>query len=300
MAELFRSGFVAIAGAPNVGKSTLLNRLLGQKLAITSPKPQTTRNRITGVVNVPGAQLTFVDTPGIHEAQGRLNRNLVRMALDAVRESDALLLMADVHARAIEEAALAVRALARETRKPVVLAINKIDLVAKPLLLPIIDRYRKLMDFAAVVPISALKGDGVDALLMELARLLPEGAPLFPEDYLTDQPERFLAAEIVREKIFHLTHRELPYASAVEVESWEEEEGLVTIHAVIYVEREGQKAIIIGRGGQMLKEIGQRARTDIERLLGTRVMLRLWVKVRPEWRRDPRALRELGLEPTKK
>lgn len=293
-----RSGFVAIAGAPNVGKSTLLNRLLGEKVAITSRKPQTTRNRITGILTRPDAQIIFLDTPGIHQARSLLNRNLVRVALQAIAETDAVLAMTDTYHEAQEQAGPVLAAL-RGQRKPVVLAINKIDLIKKPDLLPLIDHYRREYDFAAIVPICALNGAGIPELLEELVRLLPEGPQYFPPDMHTDQTERFLAAEIIREKIFNLTEKEVPYATAVEIEQWQEEERLLRLYATIFVERASQKAIIIGQGGRMLKRVGQEARQEIEALLGVKVFLQLWVRVRRDWRRDPRTLHQLGLEPTK-
>lgn len=294
-----RSGFVTIAGAPNVGKSTFLNRVLGEKIAITSQKPQTTRNRVTGILTRPEVQLVFVDTPGIHAARSRLNRNLVQIALQAIAETDAVLLMTDTYREARAQIEPATQALARQP-KPVVLAINKIDLIPKPELLPLIDHYQRLMEFSAIVPISALNGQGVEEVVAELARLLPAGPALFPEDMITDQPERFLAAEFIREKVFNLTEKEVPYATAVEIEDWQEEEGLLRIYATIYAERDTQKAILIGAGGQMLKRIGTEARRDLEALLGTRIFLQLWVRVRKGWRESPRALQELGLEPTKR
>ncbi|MFH0810487.1 MAG: GTPase Era [Pseudomonadota bacterium] len=299
MEKKHRSGFITIAGAPNVGKSTFLNRVLGEKVAITSPKPQTTRNRIRGIITTPGYQAIFVDTPGIHHAHSRLNRNLVRMALQAMDETDAVLLMTDTHREAKTQSEPVLAALASR-RKPVVLAINKIDLVPKEDLLPLIDHYRKAMEFVAVVPICALTGDGLDPLLAEIPPLLPEGPELFPPDLHTDVTERFLAAEMVREKIFRLTAKEIPYATAVDIEEWREEEGLVRIHATILVERDSQKGIIIGEGGRMLKRIGSEARWDIEALLGVKVFLQLWVRVRKDWRGSPRALNELGLEPGKR
>jgi GTP-binding protein Era len=291
-----RSGFVAIVGAPNVGKSTFLNRVLGEKVAITSRKPQTTRNRITGILTRPGVQLIFLDTPGIHLPHGRLNRILVKTALQAIEETDAILFMTDTYREAQTQAAPVVEAL-RGQQTPLVLAINKIDKVSKPELLPLIDHYRRLLDFAAIVPTCALTGDGVEDVLSELIQLLPEGPQLFPEDIHTDQTERFLVAEIIREKVFNLTEKEVPYATAVEIEDWAEAEKLLRIHATIYVERDSQKGILIGQGGQMLKRVGQEARLDIEAILGIKVFLQLWVRVRRDWRQDPRALRELGLEP---
>ncbi len=294
-----RSGFIAIAGAPNVGKSTFLNRVLGEKVAITSRKPQTTRNRITGILTRPEFQAAFLDTPGIHAAHSRLNRNLVQTALQAIEETDAVLCMTDTYREARAQAEPVLAALRRQS-KPIVLAINKIDLVAKPELLPLIDHYRQAMEFAAIVPISAQTGQNLEALVGELAGLLPEGPRLFPEDMYTDQTERFLAAELVREKIFNLTEKEVPYATAVDVEDWREEEGLIRIYATVFVERDSQKAIIIGQRGQMLKRLGQEARGELEALLGVKVFLQLWVRVRKDWRESGRALHELGLEPSRR
>ncbi len=295
MASEFKAGYVAIVGRPNVGKSTLLNRLLGQKLSIVSPRPQTTRNRILGLKSLPGAQVVFLDTPGIHRAEQLFNREMVRAALRTLGEADLILWMVDAEAPETPDDLLILEELGR-AKPPIFLLINKVDRVAKDLLLPIIDRFRGRLPFREIVPISATAGDNVDRLEALLVRDLPAGHPFFPEDQLTDRPERFLIAELIREQVFHLLHQELPYAVAVTVEQVREREGtdLVDVGATIYVEKHSQKGIVIGAGGQMLKTIGQRSRQEIEALLGRRVNLQLWVKVREAWRRDERALRDLG------
>jgi GTP-binding protein Era len=284
-----RAGFVAILGRPNAGKSTLLNALLGTKLAIVAPRPQTTRTAIQGVLKLPGAQIVFVDTPGIHESSTLLNKHM----MDQVRASadaDVVLLLIDATARFSEDHDGAV-SLVKKTGAPAIAVFNKIDkLREKPKLLALIEQYRSLHDFAAYVPISALKGDGVELLQKEILKRLPEGPALYPKDHLTDQPERFLAAEIVREKVLHLTRQEVPHAVAVMVENWEDSPTLVRIAATIYVERPGQKAILIGAGGALLKKIGTLARREIETLVGKKVFLQTFVKVRPNWRQDPEFL----------
>jgi GTP-binding protein Era len=284
-----RSGFVAILGRPNAGKSTLLNALLGTKLAIVAPRPQTTRTAIQGVLKLPGAQIVFVDTPGIHESSTLLNKRM----MDQVRASadaDVVLFLVDATARAEEDDARAID-LVKKTGAPAIAVFNKIDkLRDKPKILALIERYRELHHFAAYVPISALKGEGVDLVTKEILAHLPEGPALYPKDYLTDQPERFLAAEIVREKVLHLTHQEVPHAVAVIVEQWEDTPTLVRIAATIYVERPGQKAILIGAGGALLKKIGTLARREIEAQVGKKVFLQTFVKVRPNWRQDPEFL----------
>jgi GTP-binding protein Era len=284
-----KAGFVAILGRPNAGKSTLLNALLGTKLAIVAPRPQTTRTAIQGVLKLPGAQIVFVDTPGIHESSTLLNKRM----MDQVRASadaDVVLLLVDATARFQEEDSQAVD-LVKKTGAPAVAVFNKIDkLRDKPKILALIERYRELHDFAAYVPISALKGEGVDLVKKEILARLPEGPALYPKDYLTDQPERFLAAEILREKALLLTHQEVPHAVAVMVEQWEDTPTLVRIAATIYVERPGQKAILIGAGGALLKKMGTLARREIETLVGKKVFLQTFVKVRPNWRQDPEFL----------
>ncbi|HYA42580.1 MAG TPA: GTPase Era [Syntrophobacteraceae bacterium] len=291
----FKSGYVAIVGPPNVGKSTLLNRLLRQKISITAPKPQTTRNRIAGILNGEGWQIIFVDTPGIHQARDEFNRGLVATALSALSESDAVLFMIEPGME--EEAAKFILENLRRVQTPVILVVNKVDTVRnKAELLPLIQSYQGRFDFKATVPISAMKGDGTADILPEVLGLLREGPQYYPADYITDQPERFFAAEMVREKVFRLVHQEVPYGAAVVVEKFSEipERKLIEIDATIIVERDSQKAIIIGKGGRMLKEIGKQARTDLEVFLGCRVYLGLFVHVRKNWRKDPRALNEFG------
>jgi len=291
----FRSGFIAIIGAPNVGKSTLLNRILGQKISITSKKPQTTRNRILGVVHRPAAQLVFIDTPGVHKANRPLNVRIVEAALGSVAEVDLVLFLVDVTRPDPESEELMLRNIG-DRRKPTVLALNKIDKIEKSALLEIIDHWSKMYSFEAIVPISALEGTQVDRLLEAMENRLPEGPPYFPEDTLTDVPERFVVAELIREKVLRLTGEEIPYAVAVTVESFKEEKdgALVRIHAVIHVERHSQKGIVIGKGGKKLKAIGSLAREEIEYFLGTRVYLKLFVRVQKNWSRDTRALRRFG------
>ncbi len=284
-----RAGFVAILGRPNAGKSTLLNALMGTKLAIVAPRPQTTRTSIQGVLKLSGAQIVFVDTPGIHESSTLLNKRM----MDQVRASadaDVVLFLVDATARFNEDDAGAVD-LVKKTGAPAIAVFNKIDkLREKAKLLALIERYQAMHDFAAYVPISALKGDGVDLLRKEILARLPEGPALYPKDHLTDQPERFLAAEIIREKVLHLTRQEVPHAVAVMIENWEDTPGLLRIAATIYIERPGQKAILIGAGGALLKKIGTLARREIETLVGKKVFLQTFVKVRPNWRQDPEFL----------
>jgi len=284
-----RSGFVSILGRPNAGKSTLLNALLGTKLAIVAPRPQTTRTAIQGVLRVPGAQMVFVDTPGIHESSTLLNKRM----MDQVRSSadaDVVLFLVDATARFNEDDARAVD-LVKKTGAPSIAVFNKIDkLREKAKLLALIEQYQGLHDFAAYIPISALKGEGVELLQKEILRRIPEGPALYPKDHLTDQPERFLVAEMIREKVLHLTHQEVPHAVAVMVEQWEDTPTLLRIAATIYVERPGQKAILIGVGGALLKKIGTLARRETETLMGKKVFLQTFVKVRPNWRQDPEFL----------
>ncbi len=289
----FRSGFVMLAGAPNAGKSTLLNRILGEKVSITSKKAQTTRNRILGVLHREGAQLVFMDTPGVHRATQGLNVRMVDVALAAMGDADLILFMVDLKSPDPDAEGFVLEKLEKQPRH-VVLALNKTDQVPAEAVLQAIDRWRTVYPFQAVVPISAKHGHQVDALVEEMAGMLSEGPPFFPEDALTDMPERFIAAEMIREKVFRLTGQEIPYATAVTVESFEEKERMVSIHATIHVERSSQKAIVIGKGGSKLKQIGQAAREDMERMLGTQVFLRLFVRVQKNWSRDTRALRKFG------
>jgi len=291
----FRAGFVTVVGRPNVGKSTLVNRLVGQKVAIVSDKPQTTRNRILAVVNHPGAQIVLFDTPGIHKPVHEMNRRMVKTAVRSVGKGDLVLWLVEVGEEVGGGDRFVRDVLARAGRE-VILAINKVDTVKRLRVLPAIDAYRSLLDFAEIVPISALTGDNVDRLEEVLQRHLPEGPALYPEDYLTDQPERFFVAEMVREQVLHHTRQEIPYASGVVIESFREEEGLVRIQAAILVERAGQKGILIGKGGSMLKTIGSAARQEIEAFLGTRIYLGLFVKVRENWRENEGLLAEMGLE----
>ncbi len=291
----FKSGFVAIVGAPNVGKSTLLNQLLGQKIAITSEKPQTTRNRILGVAHLPRAQLIFLDTPGIHRAKGPLNVRIVDVALKVLGAADLVVFIADAASPDKAADQIILQSLKKQNL-PVVLAINKIDLVKKKKLLPFMDRWRNAYPFKAIVPISALERIQIDELLAEMVAVLPEGPKYYPDDSVTDMPERFIAAEMIREKVFRLTGEEIPYAVAVTVESFKDrpEKNLIDIQATIHVERESQKPIIIGKGGGMLKRIGTQAREEIELMVGCKVFLTLWVRVQKNWTRDTGAIRRFG------
>lgn len=309
----FRSGFVSIIGRPNAGKSTLLNALVGEKVAIVSSKPQTTRTRIQGIVNLeakpgrPAAQIVFIDTPGVHRPDSRLNRRMLQEIHEALETRDLILLIvdsADLDVAGFDSTNLDaakefgrgdrhVLDLVKKSGGPVFLLLNKIDKLPKDRLLPLIEHYRKLHDFAAIIPISAAKKDGLDLLLDKVVGALPEGPRYFPQDQFTDQPERFIASEIIREKVLMKTAKELPYSTAVAIDSFEESERLTRIAATIYCEREGQKAILIGKGGQKLKEIGTAARLDLERLLGRKVFLELFVKVKPGWRESDAFVDEL-------
>jgi GTPase len=292
----FRSGFALIVGAPNTGKSTLLNRVLGEKISITSKKAQTTRNRVLGVLHRPGFQIVFLDTPGVHRAEKELNVRMVDVALRAMSDADIILFMLDLTRPDPESEALVAERLALQ-RKPVVLALNKTDAAGPDAILPVIDRWRSARDFAAVVPVSAKNGCQVEVLVAEMAALLPEGPPYFPEDAITDMSERFIVAEMVREKVIRLTGAEIPYATAVTVDHFDESDReMIRIDAAIHVERDSQKGIVIGKGGRKLREIGEAARKDIERMLGTRVFLKLFVRVQKNWSRDTRALRRFGYE----
>ena len=291
-----KSGFVALVGRPNAGKSTLMNRLVGQKLAIVSDKPQTTRNRITGVRNYPNGQVVFVDTPGVHRPMHRLNVRMVDTALRAVKEVDLVIALVDASETAGGGDRFLMDAI-RRVDTPRVLALNKVDLIAKEKLLPLIERYDREVGFADIVPISALTGTNVDRLEEVILSHLPEGEPLYPEDYLTDQPERFFVSELVREQVLRHTHAELPFASAVVVDRFEEpdEKGLLRLYCTILVERESQKPIVVGRAGSMIKTIGTAARLELERFFDARVFLDLRVKVRSDWRQDERVLDDLGV-----
>ncbi|MBC8464003.1 MAG: GTPase Era [Deltaproteobacteria bacterium] len=293
----FKSGFVAIAGASNVGKSTLLNRILGQKISITSDKPQTTRHRILGIFNRPDAQFVFLDTPGIHQAKGKLHLKIVETALGAVADADLILFLCDVSITDSVSEKMILTTLKKQPR-PVILALNKIDCIQKPLLLKIITKWADRFPFEAIIPISAKTGDQVETLLGALQKHLPQSPPFFPPETLTDLSERFIAAEIIREKIFRLTGQEIPYATAVTVDQFEEDRQgkLVRIFASIHLERNSQKGIIIGKKGVKLRTIGESARRDIEKMLGTRVFLKLFVRVQKNWSKDTKAIRNFGYE----
>src|SRR6516225_7926300 len=287
-----RAGFVAIIGRPNAGKSTLLNRFVGQKVAIVTSKPQTTRNRIQGIVTKPEGQIVFIDTPGLHQANSVLNRQMMREVAAALEGIDVLLMMIDASRTLPHSDSLLLEKAERSAGKAI-LALNKVDRVPKPKLLPLMDAFAKAFPFAALVPISALKGDGCEELLQEIVKNLPEGEPFFPEDQVTDQPERFLASEIIREKAIDLTYHEVPHALAVVVDNFTEEPKILRIHATLYVERDSQKKILIGHKGEILKKVGTAARKELEGLLGTKVFLGLYVKVAPDWRENPQKVREL-------
>jgi GTP-binding protein Era len=291
-----KSGTISLIGRPNAGKSTLLNTIVGAKVAIVSDKPQTTRTRILGVKNYPDGQVVFVDTPGIHRPLHRMNVRMVDAAVDTLREVDVVVLVFDA-TTAPGHGDEYVSSLLKNVRTPVVLVLNKIDAVAKARLLPLIARVQQWHAFVAIVPVSAQTGDGVDRLERVLLEQLPEGEPLYPDDYLTDQPERTLVAETVREKLLHHTRAELPFSTAVVVDKFDETERdrILRLYCTILVEQESQKAIVIGRGGDMIKRIGTEARKDLEDAFETKVFLDLRVKVDPDWRNDDRALDELGV-----
>jgi GTP-binding protein Era len=289
----FKSGFISIIGRPNVGKSTLLNALLGEKIAIISDKPQTTRNRILGILSRPGAQLVFMDTPGIHKPMHRMNEVMVRTALQTYNEVDVILLLVEAMEQPGGGDKFIIDTLSK-VKTPVFLLINKVDLVQKEALLPLMQEYSKLHDFAEIIPVSALKND-LGGLVETVLNRLPGGPKYFPDDQLTDQPERFIVSELVREKIFELTKEEIPYSTAVVIEEMKEDTDITRIHAVIYVERDSQKGILIGKGGGMLKQIGTLARLDAEKLLGTKIFLKLFVKVKKGWREDEGMLKNFGI-----
>ncbi|MDQ0192628.1 GTPase Era [Paenibacillus wynnii] len=290
----FKSGFVAIVGRPNVGKSTLMNQVIGQKIAIMSDKPQTTRNKIHGVYTNNQSQIVFLDTPGIHKRQSKLGDYMNSTALSTLGEVEAVLFLVD----AAEGMGGGDRYIAEQlnnVKTPVILVLNKIDKLEPEALLPLMAEYRKLHDFAEIIPVSAKFGSNVNTLLDQLQKYLPEGPQYYPADQITDHPEQFVIAELIREKILHLTREEVPHSIAVAIEDMKlEPNGVVHVSAVIFVERDSQKGIIIGKQGALLKEVGRRARTDIENLLGSKIFLELWVKVKKDWRNQDRVLRDLG------
>jgi GTPase len=291
-----KTGFVSFLGRPNAGKSTLLNRIVGQKLAIVSDKPQTTRTRVVGVKNYPDGQVVFVDTPGVHKPTHRMNVRMVDAAIDAMREVDVIALVVDGSAKP-GPGDRHLLTLLKDVKTPVILALNKVDLVSKPKLLPILDHYSRAHRFVELVPLSAVDGTNVDTLEALLLKHLPEGEPMYPPDYLTDQTERFFATEIVREQVLQLTHDELPFSTAVVIDQFDETEpGLLKLYCTILVERESQKPIVVGRAGTMIKAIGTAARLGLEEHFGQRVYLDLHVKVKSEWRDDERLLDQIGVQ----
>jgi GTP-binding protein Era len=298
---LFKSGFTGIIGKPNVGKSTLLNSIVGQKIAITTHKPQTTRNRITGIRNLENAQIIFVDTPGLHKAKSPLAKSMVNAAREVLSEVDVVMLLVDAQS-GIRADDLDIIASLKETGTPAIAVINKIDAVRKEDILPMIEELSRLFPFKEIVPVSAIKNFNVERLEQVIAGYLPEGPQLFPEDMITDVSERFIAAEIVREKVTLLTHEEIPYSTAVVVDLFKEDEtkNLIRIQAVIQVEKDSQKGIIIGKKGAKLKEIGRQARLEMERFFAARVYLELFVRARKDWTQSDAMLQELGYSPRKR
>jgi GTPase len=296
-----KSGYASLIGRPNAGKSTLLNRIIGEKVAIVSDKPQTTRNRILAVKTYEDGQVAFVDTPGIHRPLHRLNVRMVDAAVDTLREVDVVVLVFDASTRPGQGDEY-VSNLLKDMKTPAVLVLNKIDLVAKSRLLPLMEQVQRWHNFAAIVPVSAATGDGVDQLERVLLEQMPEGEPGFPTDYLTDQPERALVAETVREKVLQHTHAELPFSTAVVVDEFDEaeRERLLRLYCTIFVETESQKPIVIGRAGEMIKRIGTEARHDLEKFFGTKVFLDLRVKVNPDWRDNDRVLDDIGVPRSEK
>ena len=293
--QTFKAGFISILGRPNVGKSTLFNRILGDKIAIVTKKPQTTRNRILGVKNVEGGQFIFLDTPGLHEGRLELNQRMVRTAISSGRDADILIFIIEASSPLVEKDQQMIKSLEGSKGVPF-LAINKIDLVKRETLLPIIDQYQRLRPFYKIIPVSAITGEGVAILLNEIMKVLPESPPYFPDDMITDQTERFLVSEIIREKVIQQSYQEIPYSTAVTIEEFKEhpERNLLVIKGTIHVERDSQKKIVIGKGGQKLRKIGEAARKEVEAFLETRVFLELWVSVEKDWTHDPRALNRLG------
>jgi len=290
-----KAGMVSLLGRPNAGKSTLINRIVGHKLAIVSDKPQTTRTRILGVKNYPDAQVVFVDTPGVHRPTHRLNVRMVDAALDTARDVDVVIVVVDATARPGGGDRFVLEAI-RDVRAPVLLALTKVDLIEKSRLLPLIEHFSRLRPFDEIVPVSAVDGTNIDTLERLVLARLPEGPAMYPPDYVTNQSESFAVSEIIREQVLLATHDELPFSTAVLIDRWEPSEALTRIYATILVDRESQKPIVVGRGGAMIKRIGSAARLELERYLEQHVFLDLHVKVREEWRNDERALDELGID----
>jgi GTPase len=298
MNEGYKSGFAAIVGRPNVGKSTLMNRIVGQKIAIMSDKPQTTRNKIRAVYTSEEGQIIFLDTPGVHKPQSKLGDFMNRMVENALREVDVILFLVDASEKLGPGDEFIIDKL-KEVKTPVYLIINKIDKVHPEELLPYIDKYKELYPFAQIIPVSALNGSNVDRLMQQLLEELPEGPQFYPADQVTDHPERFIVAELIREKVLQLTREEVPHSIAVVIEQMKTRDGnsdLVDIYATIYTERPSQKGILVGKQGDMMKEIGKRARQDIERLLGSRVYLNLWIKVKKDWRNQENLFKNFGFQ----
>ena len=293
--QAYKSGFISIIGRPNVGKSTFLNRVIGQKIAIMSDKPQTTRNKVQGVLTENNSQMIFIDTPGIHKPKHKLGDFMVKSAINALREVDVILFMVNA-VEGIGRGDEYIIEKLEGIKTPIFLVVNKIDEVHPDELLPLIEKYKEKLDFKAIVPISALQGNNIETLLAAIKKELPEGPQYYPADQVTDHPERFIISELIREKALHLTREEVPHSIAVVIDSIKKMEGKETVHvmATIIVERSSQKGIIIGKQGSMLKEIGQRAREDIELLLGSKVYLELWVKVQKDWRNKASVLRDYG------
>jgi len=292
---MFKSGFIGIIGRPNAGKSTLLNKIMGEKIAITTYKPQTTRNKITGIKNLENGQLIFLDTPGIHKAKTPLNKHMINIAIDIFEDMDLILLLVEANTRPHNDDILIIKSL-QSIKTPVILVINKIDLAEKKNLLPLIDEFSHLFPFREIMPVSALTGDSLNILMDIICKILPEGPKYFPDDMITDLSERFLAAEIIREKVILLTHQEIPYSTAVVVDSFKEDESkdLIKIHATVNVEKKSQKGILIGKHGSMLKEIGRQARLEMERFFAVRIYLELFIKIKKNWTKDPNMLKEFG------
>jgi len=292
----YKSGFIAVIGRPNVGKSTLINKIVGQKVVITSNKPQTTRNRIQCILNLDDAQIIFLDTPGIHKPKFKLGEYMLKAAESTLKEVDAIFFVIDATEKFGGGEKYILERL-NSTKKPVILVVNKVDMIEREKILPIIAEYAARRNFAAVVPISAKNGSNIDELIAESKKFLPEGVKYYPDDMITDQPERLIVSELIREKILHATQDEVPHSIAVDVDEFtERENGSIFIRATIYVERDSQKGILIGKNGSMLKKIGAESRPEIEMLLGTKIFLDLWVKVKRDWRNSVGALQNFGLK----